>query len=240
MKRGLFVTVAVLASLPLRAQRQRRPDRGSVWKHLKQSYDKDGDGKITLAEYGRGGRAFKNLDRDGDEVITESDFSRRGRRRRQGATADRRKMLARTVGDLFGSFLNKDGKPGIDKAEWQRVIRSLGPEEDGSIPRGNLARLTGEAGKTRMAGMVRRRIVQTFDFDRSGDVTVTDLKDLFRELDADGDGNIEQGKEIVMPPGVGEMAPDFTLPFAKDAKRTVTLSSFRGKKPVALIFGSYT
>ena len=30
------------------------------------------------------------------------------------------------------------------------------------------------------------------------------------------------------------------LPFAADAKKTVTLSSFRGKKPVALIFGSYT
>ena len=38
---------------------------------------------------------------------------------------------------------------------------------------------------------------------------------------------------------VGQMAPDFTLP-AIDRSRDVTLSSFRGKQPVVLVFGSYT
>ncbi len=38
---------------------------------------------------------------------------------------------------------------------------------------------------------------------------------------------------------VGDPAPDFTLP-DPTGKSTVTLSSFRGKKPVVLIFGSYT
>ena len=38
---------------------------------------------------------------------------------------------------------------------------------------------------------------------------------------------------------VGDPAPDFTLP-DPTGKDTVTLSSFRGKKPVVLIFGSYT
>jgi len=37
----------------------------------------------------------------------------------------------------------------------------------------------------------------------------------------------------------GDMAPDFTLK-SPDGKRTITLSDFRGKKPVALVFGSYT
>jgi hypothetical protein len=38
---------------------------------------------------------------------------------------------------------------------------------------------------------------------------------------------------------LGDVAPDFTLP---DLKRTkdVKLSSFKGKRPVVLIFGSYT
>lgn len=40
-------------------------------------------------------------------------------------------------------------------------------------------------------------------------------------------------------PRVGEMAPDFTLKTA-DGKRSVTLSSFRGKRPVVLVFGSFT
>lgn len=38
---------------------------------------------------------------------------------------------------------------------------------------------------------------------------------------------------------VGEMAPDFALQ-TTDHSDTVQLSSFRGEKPVVLVFGSYT
>ncbi len=38
---------------------------------------------------------------------------------------------------------------------------------------------------------------------------------------------------------VGDPAPDFTLA-SLDGKQQVTLSDFRGERPVALIFGSYT
>jgi len=38
---------------------------------------------------------------------------------------------------------------------------------------------------------------------------------------------------------VGDPAPDFVLPTA-DRKAQVQLASFRGSKPVVLIFGSYT
>ena len=38
---------------------------------------------------------------------------------------------------------------------------------------------------------------------------------------------------------VGDVAPDFTLK-TLDGKKTVTLSSFQGKKPALLVFGSYT
>ena len=42
-----------------------------------------------------------------------------------------------------------------------------------------------------------------------------------------------------LAPKAGDLAPDFTL---SDISGTdsVTLSDFRGKKPVALIFGSFT
>ena len=40
-------------------------------------------------------------------------------------------------------------------------------------------------------------------------------------------------------PTVGSDAPDFELPLRGSAAR-VRLSSFRGARPVALIFGSYT
>ena len=42
-----------------------------------------------------------------------------------------------------------------------------------------------------------------------------------------------------LAPEIGSIAPDFKLPRLGSAEM-VQLSSFRGRKPVALIFGSYT
>jgi hypothetical protein len=38
----------------------------------------------------------------------------------------------------------------------------------------------------------------------------------------------------------GEVAPDFSLRTVKDRNQRVSLSSYRGKQPVVLVFGSYT
>ena len=40
-------------------------------------------------------------------------------------------------------------------------------------------------------------------------------------------------------PRTGDLAPDFTL-FDISGENSITLSNFRGKKPVALVFGSFT
>ena len=50
---------------------------------------------------------------------------------------------------------------------------------------------------------------------------------------------VEQKGLDAKAPRVGDMAPDFTL-FDISGKDSVTLSEFRGIKPVALVFGSYT
>jgi hypothetical protein len=42
-----------------------------------------------------------------------------------------------------------------------------------------------------------------------------------------------------LAPAIGADAPDFTLPRLGSAE-PVQISSFRGQRPVALIFGSYT
>jgi peroxiredoxin len=42
-----------------------------------------------------------------------------------------------------------------------------------------------------------------------------------------------------LAPKAGDMAPDFTLSDIS-GKESITLSDFRGKKPVALVFGSFT
>ena len=49
----------------------------------------------------------------------------------------------------------------------------------------------------------------------------------------------EQKKLNAKAPKAGDMAPDFTLNDI-GGRDSVTLSDFRGKKPVALIFGSFT
>jgi thiol-disulfide isomerase/thioredoxin len=49
-------------------------------------------------------------------------------------------------------------------------------------------------------------------------------------------GNQRTGSQVPQP---GEMAPDFELA-SPDGQTTVRLSSFRGKKPVVLVFGSFT
>ncbi len=41
-------------------------------------------------------------------------------------------------------------------------------------------------------------------------------------------------------PKVGENAPDFKLKVLTNSKTEIKLSSFKDKKPVVLIFGSYT
>ncbi len=226
-----------LLALGLTAQRA----QGKVWDHLQKTYDQNGDGKITLEEYGRSQRSFRNLDRNHDEQISADDFARRGRRRSASRKApDRRERLSHRLGDLFGSFFNRDGKPGLSKAEWARVVATLRPNADGIIARDQLRALFGQAGKGRMAGFVTKRLPQILDMDEDGAISVGDMNALFALLDQDGDGLIEQGKEIDMPPGVGELAPGFTLPYADDPTKKISLSEFRGKKPVALIFGSYT
>ena len=48
-----------------------------------------------------------------------------------------------------------------------------------------------------------------------------------------------QKKINAKAPKTGDMAPDFTL-HDIEGKNAVTLSDFRGEKPVALVFGSYT
>ena len=42
-----------------------------------------------------------------------------------------------------------------------------------------------------------------------------------------------------LTPKVGDEAPDFEL-FGIDGRDSVRLSNFRGEKPVALVFGSFT
>lgn len=101
---------------------------------------------------------------------------------------------------------------------------------------------------------------QVFDFlaekyDKDGDKKISPAEhnrgeELFASLDKDKDGFLTaKDWEIEAPRGkrtesqqtapvAGAVAPDFELTLVNDAEKSVTLSSFAGEKPVALIFGS--
>ncbi|MEM7305773.1 MAG: hypothetical protein AAF682_03845 [Planctomycetota bacterium] len=107
-------------------------------------------------------------------------------------------------------------------------------------------------------------LAKKYDADGDGRITrkeYTRDDEHWKNLDVDGNGWIDE-KEIegrgwqkgkrakVKPPAAGDAAPDFRLellppPFLAEKEKLkkpelVQLSGFKGKRPVALIFGSYT
>lgn len=110
------------------------------------------------------------------------------------------------------------------------------------------------------------RLLKSFDKDKDEMLQLKELpkalQDFLGPLDKNKDSQLSQDEllkmrgrpsqkagEIITGPArgeryedkleVGDVAPDFTLS-DPTGKRTVTLSDFRGKRPVVLIFGSYT
>ena len=91
-----------------------------------------------------------------------------------------------------------------------------------------------------------------YDANKDGKVSVEEYtrgKDAFASLDKNKDGVINaddwsvrdnRGRGNSEAPSEGDTAPDFTLTEIANARSTVTLSEFAGKKPVALLFGSCT
>jgi len=95
-------------------------------------------------------------------------------------------------------------------------------------------------------------VAKKYDADKDGTVTSEEYTrgaEGFKSLDSDGDGKLtkedwaggsRRGRGSGDAPTVGDTAPDFSLTEIKDKNKTITLSDFAGKQPVALIFGSCT
>jgi hypothetical protein len=105
---------------------------------------------------------------------------------------------------------------------------------------------------------------QFIDRNRDGKLSPEEIEDAMKlmvKLDRNDDGQLDRQEltqatrrggrpgEIITPAAkgerfgdtlaVGDDAPDFTLP-DPTGKRELTLSSFRGKRPVVLVFTSFT
>ncbi len=220
------VGLSILLLVSVAAAQERRPD--SAWDLIAREHDHDKDGAVSAEEYSRGEARFRRLDRDGDGKLTPADFeggSRRGPRAR-GPEAMRPRILGRLLG------------VGEDRPFELEGFAAWFGEQDGNDDR--ILDLD-EIGFDRRAEMMLRIL----DVDGSGALEFDELEGVAKGADADRDGKISAAEirggrgSRSAAPSVGKRAPDFDLPY-KTGDETAKLSSFAGKRPVALIFGSYT
>ncbi len=207
-----------------------RVELARVFEELVVRHDADGDGAITSEEYTRGEVRFANYDRNGDGVLTAVDFP-----------ADEHwngfapRMLA---------GMDANGDKVVETAELDVFIERVDADRNGMIEAAELGGFL----PPRIAGKPKL-IRLSFDQDLDGVLEEADLRQMFADCDRDGDGQLA-GPELAgrqrtfarapRPPAVGEEAPDFTLTYVDEPENEVRLSSFRGDRPVALVFGSYT
>ena len=102
--------------------------------------------------------------------------------------------------------------------------------------------------KLRPGASIAKLIMRMIDLNEDKWISIEEHNKFFANLDQNKDGFVNE-KEITdfmkkrqedeSGPGVGEEAPDFELR-TLEGDGVVKLSDFRGKKPVVLVFGSYT
>lgn len=161
---------------------------------------------------------FVRLDRDGDGVITAADLD-------WSPQSPWVRQASMTQPWFNRMDANTNGR--VTREEWSAFFDSIAGDK-GYLTPDDLRRLasgppTGPPVKAGSAKAAPKAPSKGKDF------TATLLKALFNnELGSPYEG-----------PRVGEEAPDFILP-TPDGKQTISLAEFRGKKPVVLIFGSFT
>ncbi len=188
------------------------------WKWLAEFHELE-SGATTISRQSFRGSAelFQRLDRDRDGALTadDLDFS-------DSSAASRASAQAKSLFDT----IDDDGNGQVTSDEWLKYMKKLTGgkatlEPEDLLPLFAAPKGKGPAGKGKggakeagaMPPQLRKMILKGF-FD--GDV-----------------GSWCEG------PALNEAAPDFTLP-TPDGKSAITLSQSFGKKPVVLIFGSFT
>lgn len=214
----------------------------TAWAYLRGKYDADGDGAISPEEHGRGAAAFERLDKDGSGAITESDLG-------PGPVHG---LMVRMI--LMHWFQDDPNPMVLTREEFARTFDVVDANDDGMLDGAELAdRIASHASGMPMMpkpppGMDPYLSVRLLaDADGNGRVSRAEGLAYFDKHAQDGTWSARKGRRPPSPsmrrppPGavVGKPAPDFTLS-SPDGTTTVTLSDFRGKRPVALIFGSYT
>lgn len=180
------------------------------WDWLAERYDTDKNGVVSKDELAGYGELFERLDRDHDGELKAEDFD----------WSEKSPFIKQQgmAGQLFAR-VDHSSNGRVSQEEWQKFFEKLAGEK-GYVSREDL-----RAGlfppPPNVAAMAARAA--------EGPAEPTLIKGILSgEL-----GSICEG------PRIGAKAPDFELE-TEDGKQKVHLADFRGKKPVVLIFGSFT
>ncbi len=250
------VAACLFSTLAAPAQAQEPPE--SVWKYLLAKYDRDRDGRIVPVEHGRGDVAFLRLDEDGDGAITAADFEAREAHATRPEPGAREEALAALAPAFLVRGFAADPAAGLAVDELYRRFTAFDDDRDRRLTRLELDAAMEQRGVSpfRMMGTDRFGVLAWgAGVEGVEALELPGLVALFARNDEDGDGRLagaevpDLGKvgrrprpredELNARAAAGRIAPDFTLA-TPDGTRTVTLSSFAGDRPVALIFGSFT
>ncbi|TDJ79698.1 MAG: hypothetical protein E2O39_00445 [Planctomycetota bacterium] len=225
------------------------------WDYLLGKYDQDGDDRVAATEYDRGDVAFARLDRDDDGYLTSVDFA-------SGPSREERMTEMRAERTLGRYFQDESDATELTLAELEAAFGAYDADDNELLIRPEFdaryegARVTLAQDDSRM---IQRMMgdVEPWDAlvalgDTDGDecLAVEEITALFARFDEENTGKLSwvppapreeraSGSSRPEGPDEGTLAPDFTLE-PPDGGGAVTLSSFKGSKPVALIFGSYT
>lgn len=180
------------------------------WSWLAARYGVPPKGSLPRAKFAGPAALFAALDRDGDGVLKAEDFD-------WGDNAPFVRQLGQARQWVGRADKDNDGK--LSKAEWDALFARAAGGKDHLSPEDVRALLFPPA-PPRPSGPPPPG-------------SMPSQKTLLLGLLSGEIGSWHRG------PAVGETAPDFTLS-TQDGKTTVTLSDYRGKKPVALVFGSFT
>lgn len=186
------------------------------WNWLAARHDLNQDGSITREEFLTTPELFDLLDRNLDDLLEPSDLN----------WADGAARQADSLTSLWFTPMDGNSNGRISREEWDQLYTRLTAGKDYLSPL-DLKRFLQKPPPP--APRPQQVPAEGEDSSRRGPSMLTLFKALF-------EGEIGSWQE---GPGIGDDAPDFELEMERGEDR-VRLSDFRGKKPVVLIFGSFT